>query len=224
MRVAITTSSDRVQEVAPIFEEQGFIPVATPCVAITAHHEAAEAIRKAVHSDSVIVIASRRALEVCWPRHVPEARWLAVGSRTAEAITERGGSRITSGAGGLRDLLSSHDIAGEDIIFPHSSRTDPSVFELLTSARSLHSGAVYRTTPIKPPEAVVEAAVFGSPSAVTGWSLGRDFSKLLVGAIGPTTTAALNDCGVEPDAVASTPTFLSLATALRECQMNRGNQ
>lgn len=223
MRVAITTSSDRVQEVAPVFEGQGFTPVATPCVTVTPHPEAADTIRKAVHADSVIVIASRRALDICWPSHVPEARWLAVGSRTADAIAERGGSRIISGTAGLRDLLANHDIAGEDVIFPHSSRTDLSVLDLLAAARSLHSGIVYTTTPIKPPAAAVEAAVFGSPSAVMGWSLGRNFSGLLVGAIGPTTTAALNDYGVEPDAVASTPTYVSLATALRELHTNRGN-
>lgn len=223
MKVAITTTEDRYAHVARTFRGFGFTPLPAACIATIPHRETALWIRDSLSDGAVIVIASIRALDICWPTEVPaNVDWLAVGEASAEAIRVRGGTSIITGAAGLTELLEVSDLAGRHVLFPHATGTDPSVFEWFGDATSFVHGSVYTTEPIEPPMHPVDAVVFGSPSAVTGWHLRRSCEGLLVGAIGRTTEQALSDRAVTSDAVASKPSFTALARALRNAQPAQG--
>lgn len=225
MKVAITTTEDRYADVARTFRNFGFTPLATPCITTIPHRETALRIRDSLTDGAVIVVASTRALDICWPTEVPaNVDWLAVGEASAEAIRARGGTSIITGAAGLAGLLEVSDLAGRHAVFPHATGTDPSVFEWFGDATSFVHGSVYTTEPVEPPMHPVDAVVFGSPSAVTGWHLRRSCEGLLVGAIGRTTEQALSDRAVASDAVASKPSFAALALALRNTQPAQGSR
>ncbi|MDX1650579.1 MAG: uroporphyrinogen-III synthase, partial [Myxococcota bacterium] len=97
--------------------------------------------------------------------------------------------------------------------------------------------AVYRTDPVPGAGAAVDAALragrldallFASPSAVRAVAselseAGRAAAaRALVGAIGPTTAAALREAGLAPDAVPGRHTAEDLVAALAACAAARG--
>jgi uroporphyrinogen-III synthase len=225
MKVAITTTEDRYAHVARTFRDFGFTPLPAPCITTIPHQETALRIRDSPTDGTVIVIASTRALDICWPTETPaNVDWLAVGEASAEAIRARGGTPVVTGAAGLTELLELSNLAGRHVLFPHAAGTDPSVFERFRDATSFVHGSVYTTGPVEPPMHPVDAVVFGSPSAVTGWHLRRSCEGLLVGAIGRTTEQALSDHGVTSDAVPSKPSYAALALALRNAQPAQGSR
>lgn len=225
MRVAVTTTEDRYTQVARTFGDFGFTPLLAPCIVTIPHRETALRIHDSPTDGAVIVIASKRALDICWPTEVPaHVDWLAVGEASAEAIRRKGGAPVITGDAGLVDLLAASDLVGRHVVFPHAAGTDPSVFEWFRDATSFVHGSVYTTEPVEPPMHPVDAVAFGSPSAVAGWHLRRSCDGLLVGAIGRTTEQALSDHGVTSDAVASKPSFAALALALRNAQLAQGSR
>ncbi|MDP8957759.1 MAG: uroporphyrinogen-III synthase, partial [Actinomycetota bacterium] len=134
---------------------------------------------------------------------------------TAEGVWARGGRVLAVGDGGLRSLLDEFDPKGRTVAYPHAEGTDAVGLRLLEQgARRLVAVAVYRSVPRGPGTDPVEAAAFASPSAVEGWCMTRSLADIRVGAIGPTTAAALEQRGRRADVVASSSSYRMLAEGL----------
>ncbi|HJU52350.1 MAG TPA: uroporphyrinogen-III synthase [Acidimicrobiia bacterium] len=215
MRVAITT--DRFDSVAPLYREAGLEPIWLPCVRVEpASDEVLDRARQVAASAELLMLSSARTVDWLWPHGgVPSVDAVAVGSAAAKTFSERGGRVVLTGNSGLADLAAkaSTRLATNRVVFPRSADTDPDVLWIIRQlAPDLVEFEVYRTQPIPPEDIEVRAVAFASPSAVVGWHLSRDLVDLAVGAIGPTTSAALSQ---PPDVVARSPSHRALAQALK---------
>jgi uroporphyrinogen-III synthase len=216
-RVAITT--DRFDSVAPVYLGVGLEPVPAPCVDVVV---AVEGIltraREAASDADLLLITSARTVELLWPRGgMPPTGVVTVGATSAAAVEAAGGRVVVTGQSGLADLLdgAAELLSGARVVFPHAAGTDPGLVARLRSLVSdLEEQEIYRAVPIAPEPTPVDAVVFASPSAVTGWLLARDFEDVVVGVIGPTTRAAVARHRM-PEVIAPEPSHHSLARALR---------
>lgn len=225
-RVAITTTSEGFVRVSQTFVEVDLEPVSLPCISV---EEAApaevEAMRAAAGTADLLVVTSRRSIEILWPDGgMPATPVAAVGSATSRAVTDAGGTVAFVGVGGGEQLVERIEprLTGAVVAYPHARRADPVVGELLRQrAAVVHSCALYDTIPIPPSTEPVDVVTFASPSAVDGWSLSRGFDPLVL-AIGSATRTALEQRGRPPDLVADTPTFKALARTIdRHYRSNR---
>ena len=217
IRVAITT--DRFEEGALPFRRLGLEPVWLPCIRLERADDTVLArAREAASSAELLLISSPRTLDLLWPEGaMPAVDVAAVGDRTAAAVEARGGRVILSGRSGLTDLVAqtADRLASRRVVFPHAAGADPAALERIREqATNFHEFEIYRTVAVAPPDSTqVQAAVFGSSSAVDGWLLSRDFDRLVVGVIGPTTWEAVARHR-PPEVVAAQPTFEALAYSL----------
>jgi uroporphyrinogen-III synthase len=218
-RVAVTTTADAAPRAAEPLIAHGLTPVMLPCISISPAAPAilAELRAEAARAD-LIVITSARAVRVTWPdRDMPSTPVAAVGTATAEAVLDAGGVVKVTGSGGAADLVASLDVTGLRIVFPHARSADPSTdADLERMGATVFAETAYDTIPIAPNDDKVDAAIFGSPSAVDGWLLRRHLDGLVIGAMGPTTASALRVRGVEDPVVPDTPGFDALVAALAE--------
>lgn len=215
-RVAVTT--DRAEEVMPVFSDAGLDPVSLPCIRVGAGPAAVVvSAREAAERADLVLIGSIRAVGALWPDgSLPAVDMAAVGPATAAAIRDRGGIVAYAGKGGLADLAADigSRFATSSVVFPHAANTPQANLDLLRSVCGrLESFPVYQTNPIPPALDSVEAAAFASPTAVQGWLLSRTLDGLVIGAIGATTAAEIAGHR-PPDVVAEEPGFPSLAAAL----------
>jgi uroporphyrinogen-III synthase len=216
IRVAITT--DRFEEAAPPFRRLALEPVWLPCIRLDRADDGVLArAREAAASAELLLISSPRTLDLLWPdSSMPAVDVAAVGDRTAAAVKVRDGRVILSGRAGLVDLVvqTADRLASSRVVFPHAAGADPMALEVIREqAADLHEFEIYRTVAVAPASTQVQAAVFGSPSAVDGWLLSRDFDRLVVGVIGPTTWEAVARHR-PPEVVATEPTYRALAHSL----------
>ena len=216
IRVAITT--DRFEEAAPPFRRLGLEPVWLPCIRLDQADDRVFArAREAASLAELLLISSPRTLDLLWPTgSMPAVDVAAVGERTAAAVKARGGRVILSGRLGLVDLVAqtADRLASSRVAFPHAAGADPAALEAIREhATNLHEFEIYRTVAVAPESTHVQAAVFGSPSAVDGWLLSRDFDRIVVGVIGPTTREAVARHR-SPEVVATEPTYQALAQSL----------
>lgn len=215
-RVAVTT--DRFETVATAYVEAGLTPVDLPCLRVEpAPAEVLDRARDQAAEADLLVLTSARTVVLLWPdREMPTVDVAAVGLSTAAAVEEHGGRVVARGASGLADLV---EIAaqhlGEGVVaFPHAAGSGPGgLAELRRRCPNLVEEEVYRSLPIAPGTDAVDAVAFASPSAVRGWHLSRDLGRLIVGAIGPTTGAALTQWR-RADVVPARPSHSALAHAL----------
>jgi uroporphyrinogen-III synthase len=216
-RVAITT--DRFDLVASEYLGVGLEPVPVPCVDVVVAVEGVltRAREAAAHAD-LMLITSPRTVELLWPGGgVPPTGVVTVGATSAAAVETAGGRVVVTGRAGLADLLdaAASELGAARVAFPHAAGTDPGLVARLRSLVSdLEEQEIYRAVPVAPEPTPVDAVVFASPSAVTGWLLARDFDEVVVGVIGPTTRAAVARHRM-PEVVAPEPSHHSLALALR---------
>ena len=220
-RVALTSTRDRISQLSEIVEAHGLEPVSLPCIEVELADAATLAAAKAESAEADwLVITSRRAVEALWPEGgMPDTPVAAVGSATAAAVREAGGSCEIVGEGGSADLIDrlQADLSGRRILFPHASGADLSTVESLQKrGAEVTALVVYETRPAAPPDGAVDAAMFGSPSAVTGWCLSRSLDEVVLAAIGETTGAALGERGHEPDVTSPRPDFELLAALLAD--------
>lgn len=215
-RVAIT--SDRFENVAGHFAALGLIPVEAPCVRVeAAGTETLDRARDKVAGADLVILGSARTVEILWPgAAMPDVEVAAVGPATARAA-EAAGARVTViGAGGLVRLVeqAADLLRRETVAFPHGAGSDPHGMELLRSASArLYEEEVYASVPIAPPQVDVGSVVFGSPSAVEGWTSARSLEGLVVAVIGETTARAVS-VHREPDVIAPRASYPALAEAL----------
>jgi uroporphyrinogen-III synthase len=215
-RVAITT--DRFDSVASEYLGVGLEPVPVPCVdVVAAGEEALLRARRAVSAADLVLITSARTVDLLWPLGaMPGTGAVTVGAASAAAVEAAGGRVVVTGRSGLADLLdrASHVLGTARVAFPHAAGTDRNLVARLRSlVPELEEQEIYRAVPVAPEPTPVDAVVFASPSAVTGWLLARDFDGVVIGVIGPTTRAAVARYRL-PEVVAPEPSHHSLAGAL----------
>lgn len=218
-RVAVTTTADTAPRVSEPLIAHGLVPVMLPCISISpAGPDALAELRAEAAEADLIVVTSARAVRATWPDgDMPATPVAAVGSATAEAVTAAGGVLQVIGSGGAADLLAELAVDGLRIVFPHARAADPTTdAQLEKRGASVFAATAYDTIPIAPNDDKVDAAIFGSPSAVDGWLMRRHLDGLVVGAMGATTASALRVRGVEDPVVASDPGFENIVTALAE--------
>ncbi|HSK07527.1 MAG TPA: uroporphyrinogen-III synthase [Acidimicrobiia bacterium] len=215
-RVAITT--DRFDAVAPEYSDLGLEPVSVPCVDVAvAGEEVLARAREAASDADLVLITSARTVALLWPRAAMAGTGaITVGGASAAAVEAAGGRVILSGRSGLANLVDGAGdvLRGARVVFPHAAGTDPGLLARLRGlVTDLEEQVIYRAVPVAPGQTPVDAVVFASPSAVTGWRLARDFDGVVVGVIGPTTQAAVARYRL-PEVVAPEPSHHSLALAL----------
>lgn len=218
-RVAVTTTADSAPRLAEPLIAHGLIPVMLPCISISpAPADVLEALRTHARKADLIVVTSARAVRVTWPDgDMPATPVAAVGSATAEAVEQAGGIVKAVGSGGAADLVETLDVKGLRIVFPHARAADPATDAALERmGATVYAATAYETIPISPNDDKVDAAIFGSPSAVDGWLMRRHLDGLVIGAMGATTASALRVRGVESPVVPKTPGFEELVAALAE--------
>jgi uroporphyrinogen-III synthase len=216
-RVGVTTSADRSARAADAYESRGFTPVLLPCIRVEAGADAViDELRVAAGAADWILLTSARAIGAVWPSgSMPATPVAAVGEATARAALEAGASVALVGRVGASDLADRIGPGTGRIVVPHAAGTDPGVLtRLAAEGWDVVEGIAYRTEPVAPADDPVDAVAFASPSAVEGWCSARTLDGLVVGAIGPTTAAALAERGRPPDVVAERPAHSSLAAAL----------
>lgn len=219
MRVAVTTTADSAPRVAHALVAHDLVPVMLPCIAISpAPAEVLADLRREAARADRIVVTSARAVRITWPeRDMPATPVWAVGASTAEAVRDAAGMVAEIGAGGAAELIDQVDPAGLRIVFPHARAADPATTARLENrGASVYAAPAYDTIPIAPDDDKVEAAIFGSPSAVDGWLLRRHLDGMVVGAMGATTASALRVRGVDDPVVPVTPGYEPLVSALAE--------
>lgn len=215
-RVAITT--DRFEGIAPVYRQLGLDPVWIPCIRVeSAKASVLVQARQAASEADLVLISSVRTVDLLWPDgSMPTTEVAAVGEKTAAAVVARGGRVVVSGRSGLADLTAQigDRLASARVVFPRAAGSDPVTLEVLRrEAIDLRDFEVYRTVPVAPDSTRVRAAAFGSPSAVEGWLLSRDFDGLVVGVIGARTLEAVAQHR-PPEVLAPHPSHESLAHAL----------
>ena len=224
MRVAITTTEDRIDEVAVSFLARGLQPVALPCIRVRpAGDRVLTSVKDAISSIGDVMVSSARAVEVLWLEgETVDADFHVVGSATAEAVERRGGTVRSEGSGGLIDLVERMVPLGlRRLVFPRADGTDlGSIEPLIASGVEVVSTVVYRTEQLRPAADEVDAVAFASPSAVEGWLSSRSLDGVVVAAIGPTTAAALVRHGVGVDVVPPRPRHGDLAAKLAAFSRN----
>lgn len=218
-RVAVTTTADNAPRVGDALVAAGLVPVMLPCISISpSPTDVLVEIRRAAEKADLILVTSARAVRIVWPDgNMPPTPVAAVGSATAEAVTDAGGKIDAVGDGGAADLVGQLDVNGLTIAFPHARAADPSTtIELERRGATVHGATVYDTIPIAPADDKVKAAVFGSPSAIDGWLMRRHLDGMTIAAMGDTTASALRVRGVSDPVVADRPDLEALAHALAE--------
>jgi uroporphyrinogen-III synthase len=217
MKVGVTTSIDRFPAWEGPLAAAGFETVRLPCIAIQ-DLERSSAARLASRRADLVVITSPRTIPIVWADHGMGGLAVAsVGPATTAAAEAAGARVVHQSAGGAQELANelSGRLRARRVVYLHSAGAEPAIGRRLRAeAGSFESVAVYRTRSIPPGDEPVQTAVFGSPSAVEGWLSGREFPPV-VGAIGPTTEAALRSAGHELVISPTVPGVDSLARALR---------
>ena len=218
-RVAITTTEDRASTLVETLIAHQMEPVRLPCIEVKAapEHVLEEARSKAANADW-IVLTSQRAVDLTWPSGgMPDVSVAAVGGSTAAAVEAAGGRVEAAGHVGAAGLIATlgQTMAGRSVVFLHAAGADPSTITSLERAGArVVAIPVYETHPMAPSLDPVDAVIFGSPSAVTGWSMSRTMDGLVLAAMGKTTEQALFERGFEADVMPGNPDFAELVTAL----------
>ena len=224
LHLGLTTTPDRIRTLAAHAAKLGFDPVSLPCIRVEAIHGGVERLAAAVAEADVLVVTSARTAAILAQGGIPSLPIIAIGPASAHAFEEAGGSVVFVGSNGVHRLVdeSEHLLAGRRIIIAGASNTaaeSAAALELMGS--SVMSVNLYTTVPVSPPDDPVDAVVFGSPTAVSGWLTSRGLSGLLIGAIGPTTASALRKQGFEPDAVPDRPGFTNTIEQLAALRPER---
>lgn len=218
-RVGITTTRDRASRLSGLARGHGLEPVLLPCIEVipAPNDELSIARSQAVKADWLLVTSSR-AIDIMWPNGgMPETPVAAVGSPTAELAEQADGRVAVVGDGGAEDLVDelAGQISGKSVFFPHASGADLSALAKLGEAGAeVAASPVYETRPMAPEADPVDAVMFGSPSAVSGWCRSRTLGDLVLAAIGETTKEALVAQGHHPHVIPPHPDYELLISLL----------
>ena len=211
-RLALTTTRDRAVQLIDDVAGLGMETVVLPCIElIPASEVVIDAARKESSRSGWLLLTSPRTVQRLWPQGgMPATKVAAVGQSTAQAVRNAGGRLAYVGDGGARELADriALVVAGQTIYFPHAAGADRSTIDLLEDAgATVRSQVVYESRPVPPGDDEVDAVVFGSSSAVSGWFLSRGLDGLAIGVIGKSTAATVAEYGYELDVTATSPSY-----------------
>ncbi len=218
-RVAVTTTPDRAPTVAKTLVAHHLEPVILPCIeVIPAPESALDDARSISEVADWIIVTSPRAVLLTWPSGgMPDVPVAAVGASTAAAVEAAGGNVEMAGHSGAGELTAklAPMVAGRSVAFPHAASADPSTIELLeNSGARVKPIPIYETRSIAPGLDPVDVAIFGSPSAITGWCRSRGLNDLVLAVVGETTRQTLAEHGYEAHVTPDRPDYESVVTAL----------
>lgn len=222
MQAAVTAAAgSSARRSAEALERVGLEPVLLPCIRIEPGPRATlDRVREECQRADLILVTSPRTIQVLWPHgHMPSVPVAVVGTATAAAVTEAGGTIETVGSGGVDTLIEvlGPQMSGQRVVYPHSAAAPPGAPTRLKQAGARpHTAPVYATTPISPGDDPVDAVLFGSPSAVAGWCTARSLDGLVIAAIGDTTLAALRSQTDETVIVPDRPGYEHMAAAVAQ--------
>jgi uroporphyrinogen III methyltransferase/synthase len=240
-RIVVTRAPAQAAGLRTVLEGEGAEVVLCPTIQVTAPEDYGpmDAALSQLSNHAWLVFTSANGVRFTLDRMseigIDYARrcWLrvaAVGAETQRALAERGVPVTFVGAGGgaaglARSLPS---VEGTTVLLARSDIADPVPADILRSRGAMRADDIiaYRTVPVPPPanaieelERGVDAVTFTSPSTVRGFvALGPRWRRLLGDArivtIGPTTSAAAKDVGLEVHAEAEEPDARALVEAL----------
>ena len=225
IRLALTSTTRRNRALADLVRGLGLEPVELPCIEVVPDAGGSANLSAHLRDAEVLVLTSARTVDL-----VPEGARavappvLAVGSATAFAANEAGLTVVAAGDGGVDRLVDDHarHLEGRDVVFAGSANLlERTVAILGRHARRVRGVPLYRTVPIPPAPDPVDAAVFGSPTAVAGWASVRSFDGVVVAAVGATTAASLLEIGVVPDVVPDAAGFTDAIEAVAASRPER---
>jgi uroporphyrinogen-III synthase len=209
-RLGVTTTRDRAGELADIVTARGCEPVLLPCIEVLSRpNDVVERARDAAAAADRMIVTSPRTISTLWPDDdMPAIPVAVVGARTAKQVEAAGGTVALVAESGADALIARlpEDWWRFNVFFPHGAAAEP----INVDGRQIAAMAVYDTRPIPPEADAVDAAIFGSPSAVAGWIMSRSLDDLVLGAIGTSTTDALVQQGHPPDIVPDRPDYEAL--------------
>ena len=224
LRIGLTSTADRGTSLLPLAGEFGLEGVVLPCINVNMISGGAGAFAAAIDGAEVVVFTSARAVRLLDPLDVSAVDVLVVGPETAAAVEAAGGSVAWVGSQGVGQLISEagHLIEGRRVVVAGAQNTAEATTQAFADAGvRVEWVSLYATIPVAPPSGDIDAVVFGSPTAVSGWLMARELSGVLVGAIGHTTASALRRHGVEPDAIPDFPTYASALESLAAISIER---
>ncbi|MBI5155173.1 uroporphyrinogen-III synthase, partial [Candidatus Poribacteria bacterium] len=243
-RVLITRDEDADGPLSVALRALGADPLCLPLIRHVPPEdpEPLEAAARAIAEFDWIVFTSARAVDVLSakigggaPLSAVRASIACVGPATARRVEHHGGhaSWVSAGASAeslLRDLQAVGLCADQRVLFPRADKARETMAPgLRRLGAKLTEVIAYRTVPGGESRSVLEAlrggtvdaVLFCSPSAVEGLceTLGAGEARgvlagLLVGSIGPTTTEALRQAGIEPGVEAADRSFEGLVRGL----------
>jgi len=219
--VAVTTSADRAAAASIPFTLAGTNPIPLPCIdIIPVAHDYLEEARAGAMNVDLIIVSSRRSLDILWPDGpLPATDFAVVGRVTAREVEKRGGAVALVGSVGsdsLADALTGR-ISGKSVMWPHARGADPKPLNRIRAGSTFFMAPViYESVPKQPAATPVDVVTFASPSAVAGWQLSRSLQGETIAVIGETTKAAVAEAGAPVAVTAAEPTYQSLANSVAE--------
>lgn len=213
-RVWVTRDESPDGPLGTALREAGLEPIHEPVIERTKQDDARDELNR-LRSDDWLVLTSTFTVDCLTPESIDvdySPRVIAVGEETA-AAARRSGWRVdettVGGAAELFDRLRERITQGT-ICYPRSSLAKPPE---AWGCVSVISPVVYETTPRAFDRSVIErvdVAAVTSPSAVR--AIGR--VSLPLASIGPTTTKAIRELGMEAVVQADQPSFGALVRAI----------
>jgi len=211
MNVWVTREEPADGPLCSALREVGLVPVLEPVIGRRVVDDARDEIAR-LGPDDWLVLTSLFAIEAVPADVASVPRVAVVGEPSRRVAAERGLRVELVGNGGgaalFRELVD--HAMGTTVLYPRSSLAK--VPELPASIE-LRSPVLYETAACDFRRSVideVDVITVASPSAVR--AIGR--VALPFASIGPTTTAALVELGLEPAVQATEPTFVDLARAV----------
>lgn len=216
------------------FVEAGMKATCVPVLRFTFPHQ--DALRRrlrAVDRYAGLVVTSPRAVQAmqkAWrDDDALHARWqdkpaYAVGPKTASVLGAEGLHPVGAGSGSaaaLASVIANKNPGGPLLFLSGNRRRDTLPSELADAGIAFDEQVVYRThtrTDIRLPGAQAgDWLVFFSPSGgeAVRQSPAVEPGRFRIGAIGPTTAAALEEEGMPVEAVAASPTPEALRRAIQ---------
>ena len=215
MRVWVTRDETTGGPLSTALAQHGLVPVLEPVVVREPIVDASDALA-ALAPDDWLVVTSAYALSCIDPRLARVPRVAVVGPATAEqarAAALRVELVGEAGADRLFDRMQ-REVASGRVCWTRSAQAAP---REPWSGVDLVDIAVYATRARVWDRAVldrIDIAAFTSPSAVA--AVGP--IELPCASLGPTTSAALRESGIEPHVQAANTTFDALARAVHATQ------
>jgi uroporphyrinogen-III synthase len=227
--VLVTRAAEDAPALGRLLARAGLRPVAVPLVSRVWAIEGIAALAAAQPSADWIVATSpvvADLIAVAAPRAWPQARWAAVGPKTAGRARDLGFHVAVTTAGTGADLVAAlGDVAGRILVIPRGDLADPAL-ERALHARGAIVHAVTAYENLQPPDAArklaaalpVDATTLMSGSAATRLAALAGDRTLLgkVAAIGPSTAAAARAAGLEVHGEAPAHTAEALVNLVAE--------